>query len=88
MALLGAARAEQSLAAATVVVYNKAAPDSPELARFYAQQRGIASDHVVGLTCSTEEEISREDYDLTIADPLRETFKSRHWWGLRDTAEH
>ena len=88
MALLGAARAEQPLAAATLVVYNKAATDSPELARFYAQQRGIASDHVVGLTCSTEEEISREDYDLTIADPLRETFKSRHWWGLRETVEH
>ena len=47
-------RAEQPLAASTIVVYNKAALDSPELARFYAQHRGIASDHIVGLTCSTD----------------------------------
>jgi len=32
-------RAEQPLAASTIVVYNKAALDSPELARFYAQHR-------------------------------------------------
>jgi len=39
----GSARAaEQSLAASTVVIYNKTASDSAELARFYAKQRGIA----------------------------------------------
>jgi uncharacterized protein (TIGR03790 family) len=86
--LASGARAEQPLAAATVVIYNKAAPDSPELARFYAQQRGIASDHIVGLTCSNDEEISRGEYDSNIADPLRETFKSRRWWVLRETTEH
>src|ERR1700737_4044470 len=79
--------AEQPLAAATIVLYNKAAPDSVQLARFYAQQRGIARDHLVGLTCSAEEEISREDYDATIADPLREIFKARHWWTMRETPE-
>src|SRR5947209_5720267 len=79
--------AEQSLAAATIVLYNKAAPDSVQLARFYAHQRGIAHDHLVGLTCSTEEEISREEYDTTIADPLREIFKTRHWWTLHETPD-
>src|SRR5438132_9017022 len=83
-----AAAAEPSLAASTVVVYNKTAADSPELARFYAQQRGIASDHIVGLTRSTDEEISREQYDSNIAEPLREAFKERNWWVLRETAEH
>jgi len=82
------ARAEQPLTASTIVVYNQTAPDSAELAKFYAQQRGIARDHLVGLTCSTEEEISREEYDATIADPLREVFKKRHWWTLRETPEH
>src|SRR5436853_2030259 len=81
------ARAEQPLAASTVVVYNKAAADSAELARFYAKQRGIASDHIVGLNCSTDEEITREEYDTNIAGPLRETFQAHNWWKLRQTAE-
>src|SRR6202022_4461527 len=79
--------AEQPLAASTIVVYNKNVPESVELAKFYAQQRGIARDHLVGLTCSTEEEITREDYDTTIADPLREIFRARQWWTMRDTPE-
>jgi uncharacterized protein (TIGR03790 family) len=76
---------EQALAPATIVVYNKAVPDSVALAKFYAQQRAIPRDHVVGLDCSTKEEISREDYDSTIAEPLRALFKERGWWTFRDT---
>jgi uncharacterized protein (TIGR03790 family) len=86
--VLDARAAEQPLAASTIVVYNKAVPESIALATFYAQQRGIARDHLIGLTCSTEEEISREDYDTTIAQPLREIFKERGWWTLHETAEH
>ena len=74
------ARAEAPLADATIVIYNKAVPDSVQLAKFYAEQRGIARDHLIGLTCSTEEEISREEYDTTIAEPLRDIFKERQWW--------
>jgi uncharacterized protein (TIGR03790 family) len=81
------ARSEQPLAPSTIVVYNKAALDSAELARFYAQKRGIASDHIVGLTCSTDEEINREEYDANIAGPLRETFMARKWWTVRETPE-
>src|SRR4029077_13375217 len=60
--------AEQPLAQSTIVLYNKAVSDSVELAKFYAEQRGIAADHLIGLTCSTEEEIRREEYDATIAE--------------------
>lgn len=75
------ARAEAPpLAASTIVIYNKAVPDSVDLAKFYAQQRGIARDHLVGVTCSTEEEISREEYEATIAQPLRDIFRQRNWW--------
>lgn len=88
LAAAGAAAADQSLAASTIVVYNKAATDSAELARFYAQKRGIALDHVVGLTCSTDEEITREEYDANIAGPLREIFKARKWWTVRETSEN
>ena len=83
--LLNAPAAEQPLAQSTIVLYNKAVSDSVELAKFYAQQRGIAPDHLIELTCSTEEEISREEYAATIAEPLREIFKQRHWWTLSES---
>lgn len=79
--------AAPSLADSTIVIYNTALPDSVELAKFYAQQRGIARDHLVGLLCSVEEEISREQFDTTIAEPLRGIFKERRWWTTRDTPE-
>lgn len=76
-------RADAALTDATIVVYNSETRESAELAKFYAQKRGIARDHLVGLACSKEEEISREEYDRTIAGPLRETLKKRGWWTLR-----
>ena len=83
LALALNARAEQPLAESTIVVYNKTASDSTELAKFYAQQRGIAPDHLVGLTCSTEEEISREEYETNIAEPLREISSGTSLQSLR-----
>jgi uncharacterized protein (TIGR03790 family) len=79
--------AEQLLAPQTIVVYNKAAPDSADLAKFYAQQRGISRDHIVGLNCPLEEEISRDDYDATIAQPLQKIFAAKHWWTVRERDE-
>ena len=82
------AKAEQPLAQMTVVVYNGDLPESIALAKFYAEKRGIARDHLVALACPKEEEISREEYDTTIAEPLRAIFKERHWWNLRENSEH
>jgi len=87
MLLLLDARAEQPLAASTVVVYNKNVPESVGLAKFYAEQRSIARDHLVGLACSADEEISREEYDTNIANPLREIFKSRRWWKVQPSSD-
>lgn len=80
--------ADQPLAASTIVIYNKTAPDGADLARFYAQKRGIPNDHIVGLTCSLAEEISRDEYDATIANRLREIFKAKKWWTTRETEDH
>lgn len=74
-------------AKATIVVYNRAAEDSAGLARYYATQRHLPNDHLIGLECSTEEEISREEYDATIAEPLRKIFLERHWWNQHEDAE-
>ncbi len=63
-----------------VVVYNDNDPLSRELAEFYAGKRGIPPERLVGLKCSTDEEISREEYDDHIAGPLRQVFDERGWW--------
>ena len=87
VALCGTVRAEVPLAPATIVVFNSNDRESGELAKFYAQKRGIERDHVVGLACPREEEISRDDFDRTIAGPLREIFRQRNWWTLRESAD-
>lgn len=79
--------ADTPLAGATIVVFNSSVPESAELAKFYAQKRGIARDHLVGLACSRDEEITREDYDHTIRDPLRDVFQQRKWWTLREAPD-
>ena len=71
----------------TIVVYNQTDSQSVALAKFYAQQRSIPPDHLVGLKCSNEEEISRDDYETTIAEPLRDLCRQRQWWTLRVDAE-
>jgi len=78
------AQDERSLAAATIVVYNSNISESAALAKFYAERRDIPRDHIVGLACPKEEEISREEYDSLIAEPLRAVFRKRRWWTLRD----
>ncbi len=78
------ALAEKPLAPATIVVFNQDIPESVELAKFYAQKRGIARDHLVGLSISRTEEISRDEYDTMIRDPLRAVFKERGWWTLSE----
>ncbi len=74
-----------SLASKTLVIYNVSDPDSAPLARYYAARRGIPDDQILGLKCATDsEEISRDDYDTTIAIPLREAFTVNNWWELSD----
>ena len=77
-------RADESLAASTIVVYNADAPGSAALAKFYAQKRGIARDHLIELHCALDEEIGRGQYDTTIAEPIRAVCIKRHWWVLLD----
>ncbi len=79
--------AEVPLAPETIVVFNSDNPESIALAKFYAQKRNIARDHLVALKCSQDEEISREEFDATIATPLRAVFTDRKWWTLRTNAE-
>ena len=71
---------EWNAAAATVVVFNPAFPESESLARYYAAARGIAAEHVIGVKTVQAEAISREGYDEQVRDPLKKIFEERHWW--------
>lgn len=80
----GLPKAADPDAGATVVVFNESDPESALLAKFYADKRGIPANQLVGLKCTSAEEISRADYDSTIAEPLRRAFTVNFWWKLRD----
>jgi uncharacterized protein (TIGR03790 family) len=67
-------------AAATLVIYNRTDPQSQALAKYYAGRRGIPADHLIGLDCSSKEEISRDEYLVDIRSPLRNAFTSHGWW--------
>jgi len=71
-------------AEATVVVYNEKDDESRELARFYMEQRRIPKRNMIGLTTGVAEDISRDDYERTIAEPIRRAFTANFWWKLRD----
>lgn len=76
----GAAGNDADPAALAVVVYNENDPLSRDLAGFYAEKRGIPAERVISLKCPTDEEITREQYDETIAGPLRAQFDAHGWW--------
>jgi uncharacterized protein (TIGR03790 family) len=80
---LGWAQDAREDAAATLVIYNENDKDSAELARFYAEKRGIAKERVLGLKCPKAEEITRVEYERTIAEPLRKAMTANFWWKLR-----
>ncbi len=68
------------LAKQTLVIFNPNDRESEGLARFYAEKRGIPPQQVMELPCAAQEEISREEFDTRIADPLRASFFKNGWW--------
>ena len=70
---------QPDLAAHTVVVYNRADPDSQSLAEFYSKARSIPEGRLIGLDCPTTEEITRADFEAKIHKPLEELFAARGW---------
>jgi uncharacterized protein (TIGR03790 family) len=67
-------------AQATVVVYNVADPSSVSLAKYYAKRRQIPETNLIGLNCSMQEEITRQEYMRTIEVPLRVELLDRGLW--------
>lgn len=87
LAILGVMTAGLALAApkapdpkSVAVLYNSDDAESKSLAEFYAEARAIPAANLVGLPLPKEAEISREQYDQSIATPLRAEFDRRGWW--------
>jgi len=64
------------------VVYNSASADSKKLAEIYRDARGIPEENLIGLEMPVTPDISRDVYEKSIRDPLRQTFQDRGWWRL------
>ena len=58
-----------------VVIANKMARHSVELAKYYMKVRGVPSENLVQIKAPDEEICSKEDYDKSIASPVRTFLK-------------
>ncbi|GJL65696.1 MAG: hypothetical protein NPIRA05_06670 [Nitrospirales bacterium] len=47
------------------------------MARYYAHQRGIPFSHIIELNTSTKETISRDEYEQSIARPIRKALEAK-----------
>jgi uncharacterized protein (TIGR03790 family) len=74
--------ARDRLSDATIVLFNSNDPESEGLAGYYARKRDIPLDRVVGLSCLASEEISRANFEATIAAPLRKKMEAKGWWKM------
>lgn len=64
------------------VVYNDSIDASRELAQFYALNRRIPIDNLIGLEVTEKATISRKTYEKTIHTPLRQKFIEKKWWTM------
>ncbi len=67
------------LATHLLVVYNAQDPDSGALARYYAQRRAIPDERVLAISCPTREEITRDEFDRTIREPILNDLFAHNW---------
>ncbi len=66
-------------AARIVIVANAADADSMELARYYAEQRGIPRENIAALALPAGEEVSWTDYVALLLNPLQQWLLDRGW---------
>ncbi|HPA19807.1 MAG TPA: TIGR03790 family protein [Verrucomicrobiae bacterium] len=62
-----------------LVVYNESLPASQEVARYYCAGRGIPPERMLGIRCPAVEEISREEFERSVRDPIDAQFVGKGW---------
>ncbi len=55
-----------------LIVTNKRVPESDQLARYYMKRRFVPAKNLIQLDTVETEEVSRQEYEKSIADPIRE----------------
>ncbi|HMO18278.1 MAG TPA: TIGR03790 family protein [Oligoflexia bacterium] len=60
-----------------LILANSKSESSLEIANYYAKKRNIPADSIVSLDCSTEEHISREEFNSTILFPLKKLISEK-----------
>lgn len=73
--------------ASVAILYNSNLPESKQLAEYYAQQRKIPRQNLVGLNLSNQGHISRTLYQSAVLEPLRRHFTKQAWWKLNKTSD-
>jgi len=66
-----------------VVIANKMAEDSVDLAEYYMKKRGVPAHNLIKLKAPSDEHCNREDYEKYIASPIREFLKKNDPGGNR-----
>src|SRR5215218_10060910 len=59
------------------LVVNKNVPESRQVADHYIAKRGVPKGNVIVLDLPKGEDISREDYDKKLAEPIRVALKDK-----------
>ncbi|WP_052573064.1 TIGR03790 family protein [Haloferula sp. BvORR071] len=62
------------------VLYNSSSADSKALAENYIAARQIPAANLVGLPLPDKEEISREEFNKGLLEPLKAEYDKRGWW--------
>ena len=62
------------------VLYNSSLPESRQLAVAYAEAREIPRENLIGLAMPDRRDVSRQEYESQIRDPLRNIFDRNQWW--------
>jgi uncharacterized protein (TIGR03790 family) len=65
-----------------LVVYNSRMPESKSVADHYAQRRQVPTNQILGLELTTDEEISRTEFQDALQRPLAKALESRKLWHI------
>lgn len=63
-----------------IVVYNSRVRESKALAEYYAAKRQVPKKQVLGFALTTDEDISRKEFDNTLQEPLAKKLEAAKLW--------
>src|ERR1043166_2674882 len=65
-----------------IVVYNSRVPVSKAVAEFYAQQRQVPKNQVLGFDLTSSEDVSRAEFRHSLQKPLAKGLSSKKLWRI------